>query len=561
MMRATDQKFAVVLALLFAGALHAGEVGAPAGSGETGDENVGDPPPPPVQASQPPLPPAEKPRFNIWEYRIESNTLLAGQMVERAVYPHLGPGKTIDDVEAARGSLESLYRSQGFGTVLVNIPEQDVKEGIVRLEVVEGKVDRLRVTGSRYFSLGRIKQAVPALAEGNVPHFPTVQQELAALGQESADRRVTPVLRPGKKTGTVEVELKVKDKLPIHADVQLNNNRSADTEDLRLLSSIRYDNLWQAFHSFSLQYQTAPQAPEQVRTIAGTYMLPFGDAGGRLALYGVLSDSDVPSSSPFSDSVIGDGRIAGARAIWPLPAMQGYFHHLSLGADYKEFKDRIAVGSASLDTPIDYHTFSARYGATTLGEGTRTQFNLGPTLAFRGLGNSQEEFANKRFKAEPGFFYLRGDVEHRRKLGKGWSFTGSVDMQWADAPLISNEQFSAGGADSVRGYLVSQALGDSGVRVNLELHSPQIRPFADGLLTDLHMLAFLDAARLWVREPLPGERLRFTLISGGLGLRLSTRAGLSARLGWAWPFRDAPDSTEPVEAGDSRVHLQLDYEI
>ena len=35
-------------------------------------------------------------------------------------------------------------------------------ERVVRLRVVEGRVQRLKVTGSRYFSLGRIRAQVPA---------------------------------------------------------------------------------------------------------------------------------------------------------------------------------------------------------------------------------------------------------------------------------------------------------------------------------------------------------------------------------------------------------------
>ena len=77
---------------------------------------------------------------------------------------------------------------------------------MVFLSVVEGEVERLKVTGSRYFSLGRIKSKVPALAKGEVPYLPEVQQQLADVNRLSPDRTITPVLRPGKTPGKLEVE-------------------------------------------------------------------------------------------------------------------------------------------------------------------------------------------------------------------------------------------------------------------------------------------------------------------------------------------------------------------
>src|SRR5271170_7983711 len=60
--------------------------------------------------------PAEKPHFDVLEFRVEGNSTLDQESIERAVYPFLGEAKTIDDVEAARAKLETVYRDKGFGT-------------------------------------------------------------------------------------------------------------------------------------------------------------------------------------------------------------------------------------------------------------------------------------------------------------------------------------------------------------------------------------------------------------------------------------------------------------
>src|SRR5262245_35888900 len=74
-------------------------------------------------------------RFDVVEYRVLGNSVLPPADIERTLYPRLGAGKSIDDVEQARAALETYYHERGFGTVFVDVPEQDVDEGVVRLRV------------------------------------------------------------------------------------------------------------------------------------------------------------------------------------------------------------------------------------------------------------------------------------------------------------------------------------------------------------------------------------------------------------------------------------------
>ena len=89
--------------------------------------------------------------FDIWEFQIEGNTMLPGEDVERAVYGHLGEGKTIADVNQAQQQLETLYHERGFGSVFVDIPEQDVQNGVVLLTpgrmLTKACVSRLKRSG------------------------------------------------------------------------------------------------------------------------------------------------------------------------------------------------------------------------------------------------------------------------------------------------------------------------------------------------------------------------------------------------------------------------------
>ena len=263
-------------------------------------------------------------------------------VVEKTIYPFMGENKTIDDLEAARKMLEQRYKESGFVTVFVDIPEQDVKDGVVRLKVTEGKVGRLRIKDSRYYSLGRIREAVPSLAEGSVPNFPAVQKEMTSLNR-SAGLRVAPVLRAGTTPGTVDVDLNVKDQSPLYASVELNDRFSPNTSPLRVIGTLRYDNLWQRGHSVNFQYQTSPENLDEVQVFAGNYLMGLGNSGIMLAVYGVHADSNVAVLG--TTNVVGKGDIVGTRLVLPLTRLATYYHSLTLGFDYKDFDQAVRMGT------------------------------------------------------------------------------------------------------------------------------------------------------------------------------------------------------------------------
>ena len=227
-------------------------------------------------AAEPPAPrtPVQPVKsFAVLEYRVEGNTLLKAVDIERAVTPYLGEDKTINDVEAARKNLEMVYHQHGYQTVLVNIPQQEIGSGVVRLSVVEAAVGQVQIKGSRYHSLQVIGATVDQLQGGVVPNFNEVQKELAQVNH-GEDLHVTPVLRASATPGQVDVDLDVQDQLPLHASLEVNNRYSANTTHLRLIGEVSYDNLFQSNQSLSLQYQVAPEEPSDAKIWSVSYVIP-----------------------------------------------------------------------------------------------------------------------------------------------------------------------------------------------------------------------------------------------------------------------------------------------
>jgi hemolysin activation/secretion protein len=520
------------------------------------NDRVGAAPPaagtPAVASALPPTPPqvaaapaTAEAKFDVHEYRVLGNTVLSNREIETVLYPLLGDHKTLKDVEEARAALEKAFHDRGFGTVFVDIPEQEVSDKIVRLKVTEGRLHDVRIGGARYFSEQKILAAVPEATVGNVPNLPILQQQLSTVNVQSADRAVVPILKAGPVPGTVDLGLNVDDHLPLHGSIELDNQNTPDTKQLRATVSLSYNNLFEQFDSLSAQYQVAPQDESQVSVVALNYAWGALPGGMHPSVYFINSNSNVPTVGTIG--VLGKGQIFGTRFSFPLNADPTSPQSLTLGADYKHFRETIGLaGAPPVDTPISYVNLSLAYAGTWSATWLQGSFGTAADFGPRGAPNDSTEFANKRFKGEPNYFYVKIDGSLIATLPEGFQLILRADGQFAIEPLITNEDFSISGADGVRGYLEAEVLADNGVKSSIQVQSPkaQWRKVSWG-----DVFVFYDVGHADIIDPLPGEPAVTTLRSWGAGLNLLPGRWITGSLTWADPLVDGPNT----HRGDSRI--------
>lgn len=498
--------------------------------------------------------------FDIWEYRVDGNSLLSSAQIESTVYPYLGPARNLKAVEQAAAALQAVYKSNGYPLVAVNIPQQNVIGGVITLQVVEGRIDRVKISGNRYFLRSHLREELPALKRGSPLNMHMVRTELDDANRLNPYRSIVPVLRPGRVPGTMEVELKVKDRLPFHASVETNNRYTANTSRIRLNTSIGYDNLWLKSHSVSLSYQTAPDAPSEVSVYNLSYVMPVGESS-RLALFAVDSNSEVTSATSQGDElvVLGKGKVYGLRAIVPGKISSSAFYSMIAGVDIKKFgEDQQLVnadGSNNLDIPIDYTGFTLSYNGTVKYRPNTTRFSISSQFGVRGLGNDAEEFQNKRVEAIPNYFYFKGSFNQNWMLNEHWQVFAGFRGQLTESPLISNEQFSVGGVDTVRGYIESSALGDNGILGNLELHY-NLWTRATRRIQAMDVSLFVDSASLRILDALPDTPDEYHLTGAGMGFSLHAFKTMSLDTYVAKPLNslDEQDFDNHI-----KVHFSLSF--
>lgn len=492
--------------------------------------------------------------FKIETFDIQGSSLIAQEVLQELVKPFTGPNRTVSDVEKARDTIEKYYHEKGYPAVLVNIPEQTIEEGVVRLQVIESRIGWVLVSGNRYYTIDRIKRALPSLQPGNILYLPEVQAELNQLNR-NPNLKVEPVMSLGKEPGTVDIELRVKDRFPLHGSLELNNRHSHETKPLRLNAMIRYDNLWQRDHSVSLQYQISPQKTEQVNALSGSYVFPaFWEENHLVALFGIWSDSETAFGEGFR--VTGKGNIFGLRYVVPLPPHKLYAHNITLGLDYKDFKESLGFvreGGGAIKTPLTYMPLSFAYSGSLSDEGGVTQLSAGLNLSFRGLVSKREEFEKKRYQGKANFLYLTAGIQRTQKLPLGMGLFLKADGQLANGPLVSTEQYAGGGMENVRGYKESEALGDHALHGTLEWSFPDpMRLVRLGEKVQMTPYFFLDAAKLILSKPLPQQERHQTLAGTGMGARGTFLKYFAYELDWAYALKET-DRTKK----DHRIHFKV----
>ena len=230
------------------------------------------------------------PRFTVNKYLITGNSALTPQSMA-AVLTNIdgafGTNVGFDGIIAAQNELQRAYRQRGFVTVAVGVPQQKLTNATVKLEVSEGRLAVINVTGNRYFSSNNVMRALPSLHTNMLLNGPIFQAELNRANANQ-DRQIYPLIGPGPDPGSSALNLKVKDQLPIHGKLDFNNQNSPGTPDLRVNASAVDNNLWQLEHSLGIQYGFSPEQYKQgsqwnfydqplIANYSGFYRLPLGN--------------------------------------------------------------------------------------------------------------------------------------------------------------------------------------------------------------------------------------------------------------------------------------------
>jgi len=465
-------------------------------------------------------------RVRVQRIAIEGATLIAQDELQALVQELVGHSLTLGELEQAAQRVAQYYRERGW-YVRVFLPPQDVTDGHLRIQVLEGRYGASELgpqTGDRA-NAEHVRQLVTnRLQPGQALSAAALERGLL-LANDLPGIETQGLLQAGRSQGHSDLQVVVHDTAFVTGDVGLSNSGSRSSGRAQAVGGLALNNLSGNGDQMTLRML----ASEGLRNATLGYSLPLGHDGVRLAARGSLLHYELGGRIRALEAE-GQARTAALTLSYPLVRQGERNLNLSLAYEHKRYRDD------KLSQPERRN----RINAMTLGLGGDLRDGLGGGgLSWGGVQLTQgsagiEDIAGSRAqdaagpRSEGSYTLLALQLGRVQSLGAGWQVQGSLSGQLPNGNLASSERMSLGGAGQVRAYPNNEAEGDSGVLFKLGLQRELGRGW--------QAVAFYDAGRIrqhqrpWAGwNGAGGQANSYSLAGAGLGLNWR---GTGSLRGW-----------------------------
>ena len=489
----------------------------------------------PVQLlSQTPIAPENIPgNITISRFKIIGDPVIPQAEIDRVLQPYLFQPISFIELLEAQQALTQLYINRGYVTSGAYIPPQTIRDRTVKIKIIPGKIEKIEISGLKKLSPEYIRSRIAIAAK------PPLNQDrllnaLQLLQLDPLIANISAELSQGLNPGTSLLKLEVEEADTSRRDFQVNNYSSLSIGSVRYQVSLTENNLLGYGDRLNVSYINT-EGSDSLENVS--YVVPIGAYNSKIRLATNLNNSEI-IAEPFVNLDL-ESQSRYYEITYLQPVLQTPNQDLTLGFGFSHQNSQISlmdVGFPSLarganaagETKISALRLFQEYSDRSQDRvfALRSQFSIGID-AFDATINNNELPDSK-------FLIWRGQAQYLQKLTSRTNLLLRSDLQIADRPLVSLEQFSAGGAVSVRGYNEERILGDNGIFLSLELANTvlEIPQWNSGL----ELIPFVDFGRVWNNDDLQLETN--TLASMGIGLQFTDSEKFSARIDWGIPLID-----------------------
>jgi len=453
----------------------------------------------PAGPAQPLVPPSEAVplkdgrSFVLSDVRIRS-TLFPEAVLREVIADRIGRETTLGDLDEMMAAIGRYYRDRGY-LARVYLPQQVIRDGIVEIVVLEGRLGKVVVDPQAPSRLS------PDLAVGTV----LWQQDgdgyirLDSIGDGVANLNSLPgisaqaIMVPGGKEGESDVVLTIRDTPLLQGGVILDN---ANARAIGRWRAVALANLndplgWgdqlslTAMRSAGAKYaRVAVQAPVSYSGLT---------VGINASALDFSTDKDVNTTQPG-----GNATTQGATAVHPLFRSENSVFQVNASFDHKRL-----VNDVSFETISENHVYIGGLGVsgsardTLLGRSGTTSVGVTASLGRLDLSANEENQSSDESSARTRgtFGKLAANVGRDQPLTDDTSLALTLSGQWASKNLDSSEKFSLGGPSGIRAYPVNEASGDRGWLASAELRHSVTEDVRGALFYDFGRIE--QHARKW----------------------------------------------------------------
>ncbi|MEO6800574.1 MAG: ShlB/FhaC/HecB family hemolysin secretion/activation protein [Rhodanobacter sp.] len=518
-----------------------------------GDDSQAAPLPQPQNVPQPPPVTAGQASFILRKVDFRGVSVFTQPQLDALVSARIGKPVTLTDLDALAQEVTTLYHNAGYIFATAIVPVQEVKDGIVEISVVEGRLGQvtLELDPTAPIAESRVRAMLAALQPGK-PLSGKLYERTMLLLSDLPGIKAQSSLSSGAETGTTDLTVKIAPAPRFNASLGLDDYGTREAGTLRAGGSVR----WNSPLGYGDNLDARALVSEHGGTTFGrlSYEAPIGYDGMRAGVGASQVDYSLGGAFEALDA-IGLSRIYDASMTIPLVRQRSQNLFLRVQVDHKELTDRLRA--------VDYNSHKRVNG---VGVGwaweRRDSFGGGGYFSSNGVlyrGRLKLLDAdNATYDASPygagtagSFTKLTFQVSRLQLLWpKNTLFVG-LGGQWSNRNLDASEQLSLGGHDAVRAYPQGEVLGDRGIIANVE--------YRYSLSRDVTPYVFYDASRGWLDKPpavLGGARPIRSLRGPGFGLNWARPGSFSLDLSVAWRTTD-PAVTS---GGDKKPRLFFNFQ-
>lgn len=532
------------------------------------------PPIPPPSLTLPPVPapPEDDVQKELGQVRVFvnaiqviGNTVFPDSEIKAVTTPYENRTLTTEDLERLRLALTLLYINNGYITSGAVIPDQDVKDGVIQIQIIEGALSRIDVEGNNWFRRSYLGDRL-MLGAGPPLKIEPLQERLQLLQRDPRIERINADLRPGDQRGESILTVKMRETRPWKVWLDFNNYQTPIVGAERGLITLAHQNVTGHGDPFSITYGGSRGVHPIIDT---SYTLPLNrydttfTASYRRNEFIVVSDQfralDLNSESEIFSFTL---RHPIYRSLTDELAVaitgEHLYNKITSAFDLPGQPFRFIPGSSDTGvSAVSALRFIQEYQHRTASSviALRSRVSVGIDVLGATINSRDATTAGGEPLPSGRFISWLGQAQAVKRLDYlgGWQILGRLDLQLSNNRLFPLEQIPVGGRFSVRGYRENTLVRDNGFLASLESRIPLLK-FAGG--EDMLQFAqFVDLGRAWLsRTSTPAPE---TLASVGLGMRWNVLPRDRARfeLYWGVPLNHVSHPAGNLQ--DHGIHLQV----
>jgi hemolysin activation/secretion protein len=527
------------------------------------------PPPSPVLPIVPLPPEGEEPKkpgglqVFVRDVMVTGVTVFSEAEINEVTAPYKNRTLTTEDLERLRLALTLLYINKGYLTSGAIIPDQEVQAGVVAVHIIEGRLTDINVQGNRWFRSSYIRNRIDLGNETPVRLEP-LQEQLQILQQDRRIERINAELKPGDQQGESTLNVRVQDRQPFHASLEVNNYQTPLVGEFRGIGTLTHDNLTGNGDPLSISYG---QSSGAFPIVYGSYELPLNRYGTTFSPYyrrydfKLIEDPFGPLNLKTNTEIIGMSlRHPVYRTVNDEVALSIIGEHL--------FTQTFIFGDIPFDIFPGFQNGVATVSALRFAQDW-THRTVDSVLALRsrfsvGLNVLGATINSNSDTPDGQFFSWLGQQQFIKQFGEnllGMQLLQRMDVQLTNSPLFPLEQVALGGRYTVRGYREVTLLRDNTFIFSVEPRFPLYR-WASGEPM-FQFAPFVDVGHGWnlgQNRPspvTPNPTLPDTLASIGAGLRwnILPKDRATFEVYWGQRLNHVPKAGNTLQ--DHGVHLGI----